>query len=717
MKRSLLLVLSILTSTIAMMAQDVRGVVVDSQKLPIMAANVYFVSNPGTGTISDMDGRFSIPFTHESDTLIVSFIGFESRKIPANGLMKNEKNTIMLEIDPMIISEVVILGVTPISEQFSTEKLNSLDIYMNPVSQADPLKAIINMPASTNSDESANPSLRGSASDRSKVIYNGVPIYRPVRASSLNNVGFFSIFNPEMIDVQTVYPSNPPLVTGNASGGIVDISTIKKIDKNTYQFSSGIGNVGFSISQNIRKKSTFVQAYGNWQNSRLLKAINDKSLPDMKSYDTKDAGVNFRYTLGDRAYFNSYNYFMRESYEGTSSMLAYQGDLSSDGTRFFSVNNLALFTRRGIFTANYGYNNEQKDVTFGNNLMDSKDYSHYASVNYKADLGKKLSFQSGVTYDNQNTKVNNDVPLYYYAMSEESPTHRQDTMVSNHILEPYIYLSWDISKKVSMSMGARTNIPIKDQKQYISAQYSLRYQPAENHSIIISAGKYHNYTQPDYYNQKYRLLSSTQVSLDYSYESNHTKIQSALYYKQESGEQDVDFHYTIHKTRTYGLEFSISRTFWNHLSLSFSNSTIKQEVNVNGTTYKGSYHFAYFLKPSITYTHPKLFSLGLMYIGRPGSYVLDYPVRSSRWNPEAKAYEPMYGPLEEFQNNAYHRLDLSASKYMSFNKCALTLYFSINNLLNTKNETNAVYYNMDYSETYRKYHTLRTIYFGLVFSF
>ena len=313
--------------------------------------------------------------------------------------------------------------------------------------------------------------------------------------------------------------------------------------------------------------------------------------------------------------------------------------------------------------------------------------------------------------------MNNDVPLYYYAMSEESPTHRQDTTVSSHILEPYIYLSWDISKKVSMSMGARTNIPIKDQKQYISAQYSLRYQPAENHSIIVSAGKYHNYTLPDYYNQKYRLLSSTQVSLDYSYESNHTKIQSALYYKQESGEQDVDFHYTIHKTRTYGLEFSISRTFWNHLSLSFSNSTIKQEVNVNGTTYKGSYHFAYFLKPSITYTHPKLFSLGLMYIGRPGSYVLDYPVRSSRWNPEANAYEPIYGSLEEFQHGAYHRLDLSASKYMNFNKCTLTLYFSINNLLNTKNKTNAVYYNMDYSETYRKYQTLRTIYFGLVFSF
>lgn len=255
-------------------------------------------------------------FTKENDTLVVSFIGYKSKRIPAYELDKDLENVINLTVNPMLLDNITVIGTTPISEQFSTEKLSSLDIYMDPVSQADPLKAIINMPASTNIDESANPSLRGSASDRSRVIYNGVPIYRPVRASSLNNVGFFSIFNPDMIDVQTIYPSNPPLIIGNASGGIVDISTIKKIDKNVYQFSCGVGNVGLSLSQKIKNKSTFVQVYGNWQNSVLLKEINDKSLPDMKSYDTKDVGINFHYGFSDNMYLNSFNYFMDETYKG-----------------------------------------------------------------------------------------------------------------------------------------------------------------------------------------------------------------------------------------------------------------------------------------------------------------------------------------------------------------------------------------------------------------
>lgn len=717
MRKNIILTLFALTYSLIAKAQDISGIVIDIEKYPIMAANVYFISEPNSGVVCDMSGRFSIPFSNDRDSLVVSFIGYDDRTIPANQLSKNSNNTITLERKALSVDEVIVFGATPVSEQFSTKKLSSLDIYMNPISQADPLKAIINMPASTNSDETANPSLRGSSSDRSRVIYNGVPIYRPVRASSLNNVGFFSIFNPEMIDIQTVYPSNPPLTTGNASGGMVDINTIRRIDKNKYQASVGIGNIGVALSQKLKGNSTFVQAYGNWQNSTLLKDINDKSLPDMKSYDTKDAGVNIRLKLSDKVYFNTFNYYMNENYKGVSSMLAYQGDLESNSMRYFSVNNLSIFSSVGVFTVNYGYNHEKRDVIFGNNKMHSKDYSHYASLNYKNEIARNLTFQAGVTLDNQNMDADNTMPLYYYAMNEDSPTFKQDTTISNYILEPYVYLNWDINKKISMSLGARTNIPINNQKQYVSGQYSIRYNPVNNHSLILSAGQYHNYTQPDYYNLMYRLLNSRQISLDYSYEKDQTKIQSAVYFKRESGEQPVELYYAINKTQTLGFEVSISQTFWKYLTIFLSNTTIKQDVYIDDVKYKGGHHFAYFVKPSITYTNPKILSVGLSYIARPGSYILDYPVSSSVWNPDVNAYEPIYGPLEELQRGSYNRLDLSISKHMTFDKFALTIYLSINNILNTKNETNSIYYNADYSETYSKYHTLRTFYTGLVFSF
>ena len=76
--------------------------------------------------------------------------------------------------------------------------------------------------------------------------------------------------------------------------------------------------------------------------------------------------------------------------------------------------------------------------------METKDYSHFASIKYKKEIVKNLTLQTGISFDNQNTLVKNKVPLYYYAMNEESPTYKQDTVVSNYILEPYLYVNWNI---------------------------------------------------------------------------------------------------------------------------------------------------------------------------------------------------------------------------------------------------------------------------------
>ena len=91
------------------MAQNISGYVVDNEKTPIMAANVYFISRPHNGTVSNIDGRFSIPFTNDRDTLLVSFIGYEDKRIPSVELKKDSDNTIILNINPMILYWLTIL--------------------------------------------------------------------------------------------------------------------------------------------------------------------------------------------------------------------------------------------------------------------------------------------------------------------------------------------------------------------------------------------------------------------------------------------------------------------------------------------------------------------------------------------------------------------------------------------------------------------------------
>ncbi|MEM6540429.1 MAG: carboxypeptidase-like regulatory domain-containing protein, partial [Bacteroidota bacterium] len=188
----------------------IEGIVKDS-KGPIFAANVFFSSRPDQGTVTDFDGLFSLEVVSEADSLVVSYLGYKTKRIPLSDLQGNARHTIILKPTAQSLDEVILLGPDPISDKFAVKKLEKLDIYLNPVAQGDPLKAITILPASTIDDETVNPSLRGSDPDRSRVVFNNVPVYNPVRASQLNNQGFFSLFNTELIGDQYVYASNPPL--------------------------------------------------------------------------------------------------------------------------------------------------------------------------------------------------------------------------------------------------------------------------------------------------------------------------------------------------------------------------------------------------------------------------------------------------------------------------------------------------------------------------
>ena len=241
------------------------GVVKNKKGGAVFAANVYLKSSPQKGTTTDFDGTFSLQVKDLNDTLVVSFIGLETKEIPLVSINFNKPLIVILAENQHALAEVIITAQDPISEQFSVVTLKKLDIYFNPVSQGDPLKAITTLPASTTTDETANPSLRGSSANRSRVVLNGVPVYNPVRASQLNNQGFFSLFNPEIIDKMYVYASNPPLTYGNTSAGLVEIQTNKELTANQLQLSASLASTGVFLSQQLKKEVSFIQVYGNYQ--------------------------------------------------------------------------------------------------------------------------------------------------------------------------------------------------------------------------------------------------------------------------------------------------------------------------------------------------------------------------------------------------------------------------------------------------------------------
>ena len=688
-----------------------KGVVKDSNGDAVFAANVYLKNNPQKGIVTDLDGNFSLAVSNDTDTLIVSFIGYKPTKILLHSIKINEFLNVVLKEGSKTLAEVFITAQDPISEKFSVVKLGKLNIYLNPVSQGDPLKAITSLPASTTTDESANPSLRGSSADRTRVVLNNVPIYNPVRNSQINGIGNFSIFNTEIIHEQYVYASNPPLTYGNTSAGLIEIETINELPANQLQLSASLAGVGAFLSQKIKSKS-FVQVFGNAQFSDAFIGANKTSMIRLNSFFSRDMGVNFHSNIGKRLTFNSFNYYINEGYDVNVEEFTYSGKALSGKTRFFSVNNLKYHTDNGVLSINSGIDNSLKNFSFGDLVSGNKINQVFTSADYRWFISDKITLQSGISNDYQRSRFNDSIPVYYYALSPESPNYRSDTAISNNILEAYSYITWDINDKWTLSSGVRSNVPLKNQSYYLSSQLGLKYRISKNQSLLLSGGKYHNYSTPNYYSKKFILLSSYQLALDYSFEYKNSSLTAATYYKNEKGEQTNNLFFTIDDQSTFGIEFYYEQSFMKYLKLTFSNTFINQISEINNTRFKGEKDYNYFIKTSLNYNNPKTFSLTLSYLARPGDCYT--PVAVSYFDSQTNFFLPLFSSnINSIRYKAYNRIDISISRYFKFGKTALITFASLNNILNTNNESE-VLYNSDYSKTHFDHYELRTVYFGLV---
>lgn len=690
---------------------QLKGVVKDNSGNSVFASNVYLKNKPQKGCVSDLDGNFTLQVNSKTDTLIVSFIGFITRTIPVNSININELLIVVLKEESKTLSEVYITARDPVSEKFSVVKLTRLKIYLNPLSQGDPLKAITSLPASTTTDESANPSLRGSSADRTRVILNNVPVYSPVRNSQINGIGNFSIFNPEIVNKQYVYASNPPLTYGNTSAGLIEIETINELQDNQVQLSASLAGTGIFLSQKINNKS-FVQVFGNYQFSDPFITLNRKSMEKINAFSTRDLGVNLHSNVTQKLSFNSFNYYITEEYDVNTEEFTYQGKSISEKRRFFTVNNLKYHTSKGVLTINNGVDNSLKKFFFGNLASNNRINQLFLSADYRFFLNDKITLQSGISNDYQRSFFNDSIPLYYYALSPESPNYPADTTIFNDILEAYNYVNWDIGKKWTISSGIRSNIPLNNQKYYLSSQLGIKYRINNEHSLLISAGKYHNYSTPNYFSKEFCLLSGNQLAIDYSFENKNTTLSAAVYYKSENGKQANNSYYSFDKQNTFGIEFFFEQSFREYFRFTFSNTFMNQVNKINNTSFRGEKDFNFFIKTSLNYNNSKICSLTLSYLSRPGDVYT--PVERAVLNNLTMFYQPLYSSnINSCQYKAYNRLDLSINRYIKFKKTAFITFVSINNMLNLHNENDTLY-NEDYTKVHFNNYQLRTVYFGMV---
>src|SRR5690606_14726428 len=88
------------------MVLNVTGEVKDQAGEPLTGVNV-LVQGTNVGTATDIDGRFELQDVNENDTLIFSYVGYQTLEVPLNG---RSNITVTMMEDLQTLDEVVVIG-------------------------------------------------------------------------------------------------------------------------------------------------------------------------------------------------------------------------------------------------------------------------------------------------------------------------------------------------------------------------------------------------------------------------------------------------------------------------------------------------------------------------------------------------------------------------------------------------------------------------------
>lgn len=106
--RAALLFCLVAVISLSVSAQNVtvKGTVTDKTGETVIGASVVQKGNTGNGTITDIDGNFTLSVPANS-TLIFSYVGMKSQEVALKG---NTTVNVVMEDDAQALDEVVVIG-------------------------------------------------------------------------------------------------------------------------------------------------------------------------------------------------------------------------------------------------------------------------------------------------------------------------------------------------------------------------------------------------------------------------------------------------------------------------------------------------------------------------------------------------------------------------------------------------------------------------------
>ena len=521
--KNILFLISLLVTVTAFAQTTVSGKILDNEGEPIFGANVY-LDGTYDGTSTNEKGEFSFKSSEKGvQTLIVSFISFEEYKLTAD-ISTFNKLVIKMREDVNTLDAVIInAGTFEAGDNAKVTALKPLDVVTTASALGDFVGALQTLPGTSTVAEDGRLFVRGGAAEETQIFIDGIRVFTPFTPSA-NNIPTRGRFSPFLFKGISFSTGGYSAEYGQALSSVLLLNTIDEPVQEQTDISLMTVGVGVGNTQKWDKGSFSINtSYINL--APYLELFPDRNTWK-KPIQAASGEMVYRYKLKNDGLIKLYG-----AYSYTNFDLIQQDINFVDGFRF-GLENRNLYINgsyRGFlgnnWTMNTGFSiaNDNAKLNIEDNLIKGNENSAHIKMKLRKRYSNRFKLNFGAEY------FITDFDENFSNVTNGSFDYGFKNNISGFFTEADIFFS----KKLASKIGVRAEHSELLNETTISPRASIAYKSGDNAQFSLAYGQF--YQNPNNnllkFNSDFTAENTTHLIANYQYVKDKQIFRIEAYYK------------------------------------------------------------------------------------------------------------------------------------------------------------------------------------------
>ncbi len=464
----------------------ISGIVIDIKKGPVLGANVY-LEGTYDGATTNEKGEFSFE-TLESGTLtlVVSFVSYVDFR-STQDVTAFRNLSIVLREDVNTLDAVSLnTGTFEAGEESRVTALKPLDIVTTANAVGDFVGALQTLPGTSTVAEDGRLFVRGGEAEESQIFIDGIRVFAPFTPTT-SNIPTRGRFSPFLFKGISFSTGGYSAEFGQALSGVLQLNTIDEPDQEITDIAVMSVGVGVGNTQKWNKGSFSINT--SYINLSPYLAIAPDRNEWINPIQSLSGEMVYRYKVNSSDLFKLYG-----AYSYTNLDLIQQNINFEDGFRFGNENtNLYIngsyksFLGSGwIFSTGFSLSNDNNDMRIGEEDIENND----SSAHFKAKMRKRINNRVEFNFGGEYFLTNFDEEF------ESNLAGNFEYGFNNNISAAFTEVDFFFSKRLAAKAGLRVDHYELFNETKLSPRASVAYKIGDHSQVSLAYGEF--YQNPNY---------------------------------------------------------------------------------------------------------------------------------------------------------------------------------------------------------------------------